>query len=71
MRHSAFAVFCLAASLALGGCALSIPLPSLLADEDITASIASGQEKKSPLRQNDADSMELHGIAEKPAPSRR
>ena len=40
MQHSIFQVALLCTGLALAGCSVSIPLPSLLSDEDdVTASI--------------------------------
>ena len=40
MQHSIFQAALLCAGLALAGCSVSIPLPSLLSDEDdVTASI--------------------------------
>ncbi len=42
-QHRIFACFCLALSVA--GCSYAIPLPSLLGDDDATASIAAARRK--------------------------
>ena len=72
MWHRAFAALCLVASLMLAGCAVSIPLPSLLGEgDDTTASIPPPLDKQPDPQSGDASAAQPEVVAGKGSPSRR